>query len=119
VAGHHYSEHRDRLTAPFPLCSGEYTHELGALLVCPECAHEWEAAPSDEAPESVLKDAVGNVLADDDTVIVTQNLKVKGTQHPSRWAPRSAPRRLVDVVDGHDIDCLVDGFGRGSSRPLW
>ena len=25
-----------------PKCSSEYTYEDGVLLVCPECAHEWE-----------------------------------------------------------------------------
>src|SRR5450631_791910 len=63
---------------PCPKCSSEYTYELGALLVCPECAHEWEAAPADVTPVSVVRDAVGNVLADGDTVIVAKTLKVKG-----------------------------------------
>ena len=49
---------------PCPECSSVYTYELGALLVCPECAHEWAAAPEDEAPESAIRDSVGNVLAD-------------------------------------------------------
>ena len=29
---------------PCPECSSEYTYEMGALLVCPECAHEWSPA---------------------------------------------------------------------------
>ncbi len=29
---------------PCPACASVYTYELGALLVCPECAHEWEPA---------------------------------------------------------------------------
>jgi protein PhnA len=96
---------------PCPKCSSEYTYELGALLVCPECAHEWEAAPADETPESVIKDAVGNVLADGDTVIVTKNLKVKGNPTPIKVGTKVRNIRLVDGVDGHDIDCKVDGFG--------
>ncbi|MFE1350204.1 alkylphosphonate utilization protein, partial [Streptomyces sp. NPDC058757] len=27
---------------PCPECSGVYTYEMGALLVCPECGHEWQ-----------------------------------------------------------------------------
>lgn len=94
-----------------PECSSEYTYELGALLVCPECAHEWEAGPADDTPESVIKDAVGNVLADGDTVIVTKNLKVKGNPTPIKVGTKIRNIRLVDGVDGHDIDCRVDGFG--------
>jgi protein PhnA len=93
------------------MCSSEYTYELGALLVCPECAHEWEAAPADEAPQLVIKDAVGNALADGDTVIVTKNLKVKGNPTSIKVGTKVRNIRLVDGVDGHDIDCKVDGFG--------
>jgi len=96
---------------PCPECSSEYTYELGALLVCPECAHEWEAAPAEETPESVVKDAVGNVLTDGDTVIVTKNLKVKGNPTPIKVGTKVRNIRLVDGADGHNIDCKVDGFG--------
>ncbi len=66
---------------------------------------------ADEAPESVIKDAVGNVLADGDTVIVIKNLKVKGNPTPIKVGTKVRNIRLVDGVDGHDIDCKVDGFG--------
>jgi protein PhnA len=65
----------------------------------------------DEAPESVIKDAVGNVLADGDTVIVTKNLKVKGNPTSIKVGTKVRSIRLVDGVDGHNIDCKVDGFG--------
>ena len=62
-------------------------------------------------PESVVKDAVGKVLADGDTVIVTKTLKVKGNPTPIKAGTKVRNIRLVDGVDGHDIDCRVDGFG--------
>ncbi|HEX7538143.1 MAG TPA: zinc ribbon domain-containing protein YjdM [Dermatophilaceae bacterium] len=96
---------------PCPECSSGYTYEMGALLVCPECAHEWEDAPGKEAPEPVIKDAVGNVLADGDTVIVTKSLKVKGNPTSIKVGTKVRNIRLVDGVDGHNIDCKVDGFG--------
>jgi len=97
---------------PCPECSSEYTYELGALLVCPECAHEWSAsAAADEAGEPVVKDAVGNVLADGDTVTVIKSLKVKGFPTAIKVGTKVRNIRLVDAVDGHDIDCKVDGFG--------
>lgn len=99
---------------PCPECSGAYAYEMGALLVCPECGHEWPAV-SDEgaaAPaERVVKDAVGNVLADGDTVTVVKGLKVKGSTSGIKAGTKVRNIRLVDGVDGHDIDCKIEGFG--------
>lgn len=89
---------------------------MGALLVCPECAHEWsadEASAEDwsSADESVIKDAFGNVLADGDTVTVIKDLKVKGQLHSIKVGTKVRNIRLVDGFGDHDIDCKVDGFG--------
>ncbi|SDD07163.1 phosphonoacetate hydrolase [Sanguibacter gelidistatuariae] len=100
---------------PCPQCSSEYTYEMGALLVCPECAHEWSAAASEDADAEggarVIKDAVGNVLADGDTVTVIKDLKVKGSATAIKVGTKVRNIRLVDGVGDHDIDCKVDGFG--------
>ena len=29
--------------SPCPKCACVYTYELGEMLACPECAHEWSA----------------------------------------------------------------------------
>jgi protein PhnA len=101
---------------PCPECAGAYTYEMGALLVCPECGHEWtpEAAGAAEGGDGprVVKDAVGNVLSDGDSVTVVKALKVKG--HPTGIKAGTKVRgiRLIeDGTDGHDIDCKIDGFG--------
>ncbi|PKV89463.1 zinc ribbon domain-containing protein YjdM [Streptomyces sp. TLI_146] len=96
-----------------PECSGAYTYEMGALLVCPECGHEWSPATgvSDEGGAGVVRDAVGNVLADGDTVTVIRTLKVKGSPTGIKAGTKVRNIRLVDGVDGHDIDCKVEGFG--------
>ncbi|MFD8141465.1 zinc ribbon domain-containing protein YjdM [Streptomyces sp. NPDC059708] len=101
---------------PCPKCSSEYTYEMNALMVCPECAHEWvpAAAGADDAGASgdrVVKDAVGNVLNDGDTVTVVKALKVKGSPSGIKAGTKVRNIRLVDGVDGHDIDCKIDGFG--------
>jgi protein PhnA len=99
---------------PCPACSCEYTYELGALLVCPECAHEWEpsgAPAADEAGDGRIRDAVGNVLADGDTVTVIKSLKVKGSTTGIKAGTKVRNIRLVEGVDGHDIDCKIDGIG--------
>ena len=98
---------------PCPECSSEYTYELGPLLVCPECAHEWSAAAepaADDAPKAI-KDAVGNVLADGDTVTVMKDLKIKGSSTVIKVGTKVRGIRLVDGVGDHDIECKVDGVG--------
>jgi protein PhnA len=102
---------------PCPECSSEYTYEMGALQVCPECAHEWAAAGDSEAGESdtqepkPIRDAVGNVLADGDTVTVIKDLKVKGSSTVIKVGTKVRGIRVVNGVGDHDIDCKVDGFG--------
>lgn len=99
---------------PCPECSGAFTYEMGALLVCPECGHEWSAAPdgsTEPGPDTAIRDAVGNVLADGDTVTVVKTLKVKGSPSGIKAGTKVRNIRLVDGADGHDIDCRIDGFG--------
>ncbi|WP_082699352.1 zinc ribbon domain-containing protein YjdM [Arthrobacter sp. EPSL27] len=99
---------------PCPECSSEYTYEMGALLICPECAHEWPAAAEPEAGEpepKPIKDAVGNVLADGDTVTVIKDLKIKGSSTVIKVGTKVRGIRLVNGVGDHDIDCKVDGVG--------
>ncbi|MCE1272903.1 MAG: alkylphosphonate utilization protein [Chlorobiales bacterium] len=93
-----------------PKCNSEYTYENGALLVCPECAHEWspsEAAAADEV--RVWKDANGNVLQDGDTVTVIKDLKVRGSSSVIKGGTKVKNIRLIE--GDHDIDCKIDGFG--------
>ncbi len=97
---------------PCPSCSSAYTYELGALLVCPECAYEWSPDEAAEATdELVIKDAFGTVLADGDTVTVLKDLKVKGRALSIKVGTKVRNIRLVDGVGDHDIDCKVPGFG--------
>ena len=85
---------------------------MGALLVCPECGHEWSPEAGEEAAvERVVKDAVGNVLADGDTVTVIKDLKIKGSSNVIKVGTKVRGIRLMDGVGDHDIDCKVDGVG--------
>ncbi len=80
-------------------------------MVCPECAHEWSKIIGVEAGEEakVVKDSVGNILADGDTVTVIKDLKVKGSSSSVKVGTKVKNIRLVD--GDHDIDCKIDGFG--------
>jgi protein PhnA len=86
---------------------------LGGLFVCPECAHEWSAQVDDDsAPgEKVIRDAVGNVLADGDDVTIVKDVKVKGSSTPLKVGTKVRGIRLVQGTGDHDIDAKVDGFG--------
>jgi protein PhnA len=94
-----------------PQCQSEYTYEMGSLLVCPECAHEWTQEAEEVETEKVIKDAVGNVLQDGDTVTIIKDLKVKGSSTAIKVGTKVRNIRLVNGPDGHDIDAKVDGFG--------
>ena len=86
---------------------------MGELLVCPECAHEWnpnEAGDSVDAPR-VIKDSAGNILADGDDVTIIKDMKVKGSSTPLKVGTKVRNIRLVDGPGDHDIDAKVDGFG--------
>ena len=94
-----------------PKCNSEYTYEDGDIFVCPECAHEWSKEASQEADEGVvvIKDSVGNVLQDGDTVTVIKDLKVKASSSVVKVGTKVKNIRLVD--GDHDIDCKIDGIG--------
>lgn len=93
-----------------PQCNSQYTYEDGEMFVCPECAHEWpQAAAVAAADVRVVRDAVGNVLQDGDSVTVIKDLKVKGASTVVKVGTKVKNIRLVD--GDHDIDCKIDGIG--------
>lgn len=92
-----------------PACNSEYTYEDGALLICPECGHEWNANEP-AAQGKVFRDANGNELQDGDTVTVIKDLKVKGSSLVVKVGTKVKNIRLTEEGD-HDIDCKVDGIG--------
>ncbi|MEN9748273.1 MAG: hypothetical protein RLZZ603_965 [Actinomycetota bacterium] len=104
--------------APCPICNCEYTYEMGELLVCPECAHEWNPSEGGveeswgESGPKVIKDVAGNELADGDTVTIAKDLKVKGAANSIKVGTKVRNIRLVNGGDGHDIEAKVDGFGQ-------
>jgi protein PhnA len=94
-----------------PSCGSSLTYEDGPLLACPECGHEWARVTSSSSDEGQLihKDAVGNILADGDSVTIVKDLKVKGANSALKAGTKVRNIRLVD--EDHNIDCKIDGFG--------
>lgn len=84
---------------------------MGALLVCPECAHEWNSNDSTEEAIRLIKDASGNVLTDGDDVMIIKDMKVKGSSNTLKVGTKVRGIRLVDGPGDHDIEAKVDGFG--------
>jgi protein PhnA len=97
-------------------CASEYTYEMGEMLVCPECGHEWpkNAAEVESDGEKVFKDANGHILQDGDTVTVIKDLKVKGSSLVVKVGTKVKGIRLVD--GDHDIDCKIPGVGQMSLK---
>ena len=92
-----------------PKCNSEYVYEDGILLVCPECAYEWNPNEVAEEEGLVVLDSNGTHLADGDTVTVIKDLKVKGAPKDIKQGTRVKNIRLVE--GDHNIDCKIDGFG--------
>jgi protein PhnA len=92
-----------------PDCASAFTYQMDALLICPECGHEWTPdGTSDALP--LVRDSVGHVLSDGDTVTVIKDLKVKGSSSVVKIGTKVRNIRLVD--GDHDIDCKVPGIGQ-------
>lgn len=93
---------------PCPECGSVYSYAAGVLLACPECGHEW--SPGAVAGADGVRDAVGNLLADGDTVSVIKDLKLKGSSGVIKVGTKVRGIRLVD--GDHDIDCKIPGVGQ-------
>jgi len=97
---------------PCPNCQSQFTYEDCDLLVCPECAHEWQATSGGDAEEAAgksVKDANGNALHEGDSATLIKDLKVKGSSSVLKMGARVKINRIV--VGDHNIDCRVDKVG--------
>ncbi len=98
---------------PCPKCQSSYVYEDSALLICPECGHEWSKADKNEDKTSdtkIVRDAHGVELKDGDTVTVIKDLRLKGSSTVVKVGTKVKNIRLVD--EDHDIDCKVPGIGQ-------
>lgn len=92
-----------------PKCNSEYCYQDGVMLVCPECAHEWNQNEEQDDTTKTVKDSNGNILTDGDTVTVIKDLKVKGSSSVVKVGTKVKNIRLVE--GDHDIDCKITGIG--------
>ena len=94
-----------------PKCNSEYTYQDQTLLVCPECAYEWST--DIEESEFVVRDSVGNLLHDGDTVTIVKDLKIRSSSQIIKVGTKAKNIRLLNPEehDNHDINCKIQGYG--------
>jgi len=94
-----------------PICSMEDVLTHDDRFECSTCGHEWERDQPDESAEvegaRIVKDAVGNVLTDGDSVTLIKDLKLRGSSEVLKQGTKVKNIRLVD--GDHEIDCKIDG----------
>jgi protein PhnA len=97
---------------PCPDCASDLTYEMGSLLVCPLCGHEWAPVSdvTEETPaDTVITDAHGSPLADGDDVTIIKGLKVKGGSNVIKVGTKVRDIRLRNGVGDHDIEARIEG----------
>ena len=98
-----------------PKCNSEFSYEDGEVLICPDCAHEWNANATVTAEEGlIVRDAGGNQLKDGDSITVIKDLKVKGSSSVVKVGTKVKNIRLAE--GDHNIDCKIDGIGAMSLK---
>ena len=95
---------------PCPKCNSEYTYQDHILFICPECTHEWSAV--EETHNLVIRDSVGNLLQDGDSITVIRDLKIRGSSQVIKIGTKAKNIRLLNPEDhdDHNIDCKIPGF---------
>ena len=93
---------------PCPHCQSEYVYEDQALLICPECGHEWN--PNEVEEQVSANDANGTPLVAGDKVTIAKDLKVKGSSLVLKIGTKAVIRHVKEGKD-HQLDCKVDGAG--------
>lgn len=80
------------------------------MLICPECAYEWNPAEVAEEEKLNIKDANGTLLEEGDKVTLIKDLKVKGSSQVLKIGTKALIKRMQEGKD-HQLDCKVDGAG--------
>lgn len=93
-------------------CGSDFTYQDQAMYICPDCGSEWTVENEDPSTQAtVVKDAYGNLLQNGDDVTIIKDVKVKGSSSVIKVGLKVKDIRLVDEVNGHNIDAKVPGFG--------
>ena len=96
---------------PCPKCNSNFIYQDQSLLICPECAHEWNPSESlDDEELFTVKDSNGTLLNEGDKITMIKDLKIKSSSQVIKVGTKAVIRRIVEGKD-HQLDCKVDGVG--------
>lgn len=97
-----------------PQCNGEHVFFDGSsLYTCPDCWFQsTEADQAAAAEAAIVRDANGHAIEDGANLTVTQDIKLGGSQVIKRGTKAKNIRILDQPVDGHELECTIDGVGR-------
>jgi len=96
-----------------PSCDFMYTYEENGLMVCSACQYSWDPVQLKTDTVTSVMDAHNNPLMDGDDVIVTKDLRIKGSSQVIKQGTKVTSIRLSpDAKDGHNIDCKIKDFGQ-------
>jgi len=94
-----------------PKCNSEFVYQDQELLICPECAHEWNPSEAlDDEQVFTVKDSNGTTLNEGDKITMIKDLKIKASSQVLKVGTKAVIRRIVEGKD-HQLDCKVDGAG--------
>ncbi|WP_119394619.1 zinc ribbon domain-containing protein YjdM [Salinibius halmophilus] len=94
-----------------PKCESEYVYQDQAMLICPECAYEWN--PNDTSEDDdvfVVNDSNGTQLEAGDKVTFIKDLKVKGSSQVLKVGTKATINRIIEGKD-HELDCKLSTGG--------
>ena len=91
-------------------CQSEYVYQDQELLICPECALEWNPSELAEENNIKVKDFNGALLIEGDKITFIKDLKIKGSAQVLKIGTKALIKRIVEGKD-HQLDCKVDGAG--------
>jgi protein PhnA len=92
--------------------AGQMTPDTSQDFVYDEASGEWlspaDAATTAKAAELTVRDCVGNILTNGDSVSLIKDLKVKGA---GQTLKRGTIIRAIHLTgDAQEIDCRTDGI---------
>ncbi|PKF61129.1 alkylphosphonate utilization protein [Psychromonas sp. psych-6C06] len=94
--------------SPCPKCNSEFVYQDQNLLICPECAYEWDPNEIDEDAIFIVNDFNGTPLNEGDKITMAKDLKIKGSSQVIKVGTKAIIKRIVEGKD-HQLDCKVDG----------
>lgn len=97
-----------------PQCNeGNVFFDGSSLYTCPDCWFQFTEADQAAAIEAaIVRDANGHPIEEGSNLTVTKDIKLDGSKVIKRGSKAKNIRVLNEPVDGHELECTIDGVGR-------